>query len=156
MELKMDYLSFYNESYKYLVEKAKEHNINEAKLQKYFTPQTGNAKFFDCYGGKTLENLLFRFAFHAQNGGPISKMIKFPHNHVDLRRKQFELIFCNFDSERLISTYNTVDALFESFVNTLGIPRISSVSKTKDYRKSMPYKYCKSILSSAKFISKST
>ncbi len=150
----MNYLSFYNESYKYLVEKAKEHHISEEELQKYFTPQTGNGKLFDCYGGQTLENLLFRFAFHAQNGGQISKVIKFPQNPADPRRKQFESVFCNFDPGMLISTYSTADALFDVFVINLGMPRISSASKTNDYRKSMPYKYCKSVLSAARFVSK--
>ena len=149
----MNYESFYKETYRYLLEKAKNHNIDEQKLEKYFTPQKGNGKLFECYNSTTLQNLLFRFAFHAQNGGQISKVIKFPVNASTPRRKIFEKIFCNFDPRELLSTYKTVDNLFDTFISELEMPKLSHASKTLNHKRGMPYKYCKSIFSAAKLLS---
>ena len=152
----MNYESFYKKTYEYLLEKAKSHNIDKQKLEKYFTPQAGNGKLFECYKNKPLQNLLFRFAFHAQNGGQISKVIKFPAKASTPRRLSFEKIFYEFNPSELLNNYDTVDDLFDTFIKELGMQRVSSASKTSDYKRGMPYKYCKSIFSAAKLLTEYT
>ncbi len=151
----MDLQLFYNKTYAYLVDRANEHNIDSAALSTYFTPQTGNGDFFKLRPEKNLNNLLFRFAFHAQNGGQISKVIKFPttNSTADMVRSQlFAQIFYNFDPMAVLKNYQTTDDLFEIFIQELNLPRVSANSITQDYKRSMPYKYCKSVLSAAAFL----
>ncbi len=85
----MDVKLFYEKTYEYLVQKAKNNNVNQEKLQEYFTPKTGSGEVFQNRPEKTLNNLFFRFAFHAQNGGQIRKVIKFPDTNSEEDIKQF-------------------------------------------------------------------
>lgn len=151
----MDIKLFYEKTYEYLVEKAKNNNVNEEKLQEYFTPKTGNGEIFRKRPEKTLNNLLFRLAFHTQNSGQKKNVIKFPTTNSEddtTRENLFSEIFCNYDPANILETYKNVDELFNKFICDLGYEKLSKKSKTGDHKKSIPYKYCNSIYSSASFL----
>lgn len=151
----MDSKLFYTKTYDYLFDKAKNNNISEEKLQEYFSPKTGNGEIFRKRPEKNLDNLLFRLAFHAQNGGQIEKVIKFPNpesKDYEKREKLFSKVFCDYNPSRILENNKTEDELFYKFIENLGYEKVNKKSKTKDYKKSMPYKYCTSIFSAASFL----
>ena len=149
----MNFEVFYNATYAYLLDKAKAHNISQAELEKYFVPETGNGEFFRTYAQKNLNNLLFRFAFHSQNSSQVRKIIKFPTEIHDIqqqvRLRKFQAFFCDFDPHRLLNQYTDVQALFADFITEFGFPETSSLSKTGDYKRGVPYKYCRSVYTAA-------
>lgn len=151
----MDTKLFYEKTYEYLVDKAKKNNVNEEKLQEYFSPKTGNGEFFKKRPEKNLSNLLFRLAFHTQNSGQKKNVIKFPTTNSEedtIRANLFSKIFCNYDPNSILKTYKDEGELFDKFISILGYGKVSEKSKTGDYQKSIPYKYCRSIYSSATFL----
>lgn len=150
----MNYKTFYEKTYEYLANKAGEHNVDAAELKKYLNPTTVNIPIFYMYDENSMNNLFVRLSFHAQNVGTSkSAIIKFPKDDSQARMKIFKKIFCDFSPMSFLEKYSNVDAFFDVFTRELGIPRVSSKSKTNNEKRSVSYQYCRSVCSVAKFLS---
>ena len=146
----MNYVAFYEKTMEYLRERAAAHNVSEEELKLYFSPETGNGDLYLCYGGRTVENLFFRFAFHAQNATMIREVIRFPRVQGTPRRLAFEEVLCGFDPAAVIERYhNSEEELFDAFVSKIGGFKIGA-----DYKKSLPYAYSTSLMSAARLLTR--
>ena len=62
----MNFKQLYDETYKYLIEKANNHNVSEEKLKTYLEPNLGGDLISD-ENSQTLNGVFYRLAFYAQN-----------------------------------------------------------------------------------------
>ena len=142
------YKLFYDKTYEYLLEKARNHNV-----------YIYGDDVVDYYKEKPMKNLFYRFAYHAQDGSQISNVIKFPigtDRQSCERRETFKKLLCDFDHNAFLEQYRSVDSFFDEFICAMKMQRISRQSKTGEYTRGIPYRYCKSVFSAAQFLSQFT
>ena len=130
----MDSKIFYDLSMKYLIEKAAAHNVTGASLEDYFVPapEKKNVYIPDDYIEGTMNNLLWRLLFHAQNTGQKRNVIG-----LEVREKEFKTVLCDFDYERIISSYENPAELYDSIIKKTG------VKKPTDARRSLAYRFAR-------------
>lgn len=136
----MDYIQFYQKTYEYLIEKAKQHNVSEADLQTYLTPNKGGDLISD-ENTKSLNGVFYRLAFHAQNATMKSNVVQFSKNEKILRDCLYD-----FDFQAVLKNYTSADCLYEVLKGKIK----SSSNAVKE--KQVLYKYAKSLLRSAVYL----
>lgn len=137
----MDFKQLYNETYMYLLGKAKNHGITEEKLKTYLEPNLGGDLISD-ENSQTLNGVFYRLAFHAQNATIKSGVINFKKNE-----KKISEILHNFNHKEVLKEYN-IDELFKKLKDEL------ECKSGADKEKQVPYRYAKTIISCAKFLNK--
>ena len=137
----MDYKTLYEVTYKYLLEKAKAHNIDENKLKKYLQPNQGNSE----KKAQKLNDVFYRLAFHAQNATSKRNVIKFSEQATQEGLKK---CLFDFDYKKVINTYKNIDKLYKKLGEF-----IQYKNKDTKQEKQVLYKYAKTLLSCAHYLS---
>ncbi len=141
----MNYNTFYQETYNYLVLKAKEHNIKENELEKYFVPDNNGLQ--EENGIDDISRLFKRICFHAQNQAMSRGVINFEKNYLIIKT-----VACDFNVNNFLNKYHTYKDIYKELVKYL--PE-GSKKKTKTGRTGPSKKliFSKSMFSGAKMLS---
>ena len=108
----MDYTRFYEETYNYLILKAKEHNIDETELEKYFAPN--NTGLPEENGVNDISRLFKRICFHAQNMAMTSGVINFNKNYSIIKS-----VACEFNVDEFLGKYKSYKEVYEEIIKYL-------------------------------------
>ena len=141
----MDYTRFYEETYNYLILKAKEHNIDETELEKYFAPN--NTGLPEENGVNDISRLFKRICFHAQNMAMTSGVINFNKNYSIIKS-----VACEFNVDEFLGKYKSYKEVYEEIIKYLpeGTKRSTKTGRTGPSKKLL---YAKSMYSGAKMLS---
>lgn len=141
----MDYSKFYQETYNYLVLKAKEHNIEEKELEKYFVPDNNGLQ--EENGIDDISKLFKRICFHAQNQGMSRGVINFNKNF-----KIIKSVACDFNVNRFLTKYHSYKDVYNELIKHLpeGEKKKTKTGRTGPSKKLI---FSKSMFSGAKMLS---
>lgn len=141
----LDYKSFYEKTYSYLLERANSQPIpiDEEKVKKYLNAREGNFSLFEPYKDDPMKNLYFRLAFHARNAQRISSTISFDDN---TKVEELKNLLCDMDYKAVLKKFSNVEELQRDVARIFNAPGSS--------RRNFSYRYSKSLLYSAEFLTR--
>lgn len=141
----MNYERFYQETYNYLVSKAREHNITEEELERYFSPSSHGLP--EENGINDIPRIFKRICFHAQNQAMSKGVINFEDNYLIIKN-----IACNFNVNEFLNRYHSYEEVYSELVRYLpeGTKKITKTGRTGPSKKRI---YAKSMYTGAIMLS---